>query len=48
MRKVARTVFADGCGIQDIEHVFLYAAHDVDDDTRKGYLKSVYNLGKGL
>ena len=48
MRKVAQTVFTDGCGIQDIEHIFLYAVHDIDDETRKGYLESVHDLGKGL
>jgi len=33
-------------GISNVEHVFLYQALTVDDETRKGYLELAYRLGK--
>ncbi len=48
MRRITQATLTDGYGIQDLEHVFFYAVHDVDDETRKGYLESAYRLGKAF
>jgi NAD(P)H dehydrogenase (quinone) len=48
MRRITQATLTDGCGIQDLEHVFFYAVHDVDDETRQGYLESAYRLGKEI
>lgn len=46
MRRITQATLVDGCGIQNLEHVFFYAVHDVDGETRKKYLESAYRLGK--
>jgi NAD(P)H dehydrogenase (quinone) len=45
MKKVDMATFTVMCGIQDVQHVFLYAAA-TDADARKGHLEQVKNLGK--
>ncbi|MDP3011815.1 MAG: NAD(P)H-dependent oxidoreductase [Candidatus Hydromicrobium sp.] len=45
MKGIDRAIFTDICGIQNVEHVFLYAVH-LDDEVRKRYLESAYRLGK--
>jgi NAD(P)H dehydrogenase (quinone) len=35
-------------GIQKVEHVYFYAVHGADDETRKSYLDRAYSLGKGF
>lgn len=32
-------------GIQSVEHVYFYAVHGADDETRRGYLERAYALG---
>ncbi len=39
--------FTAMCGIQDVKHVFLYAAA-TDADARKGHLEKAKQLGKGF
>jgi putative NADPH-quinone reductase len=46
VKKLSHFIFTDVCGIPNVEHVLLYAAGRVDDETRKKYLEQVYNLGK--
>jgi NAD(P)H dehydrogenase (quinone) len=33
-------------GVKKVEHVYFYRVPVVDDETRRGYLKRAYNLGK--
>jgi NAD(P)H dehydrogenase (quinone) len=35
-------------GIQKVEHVYFYAVHGADDETRKSYLDRAYSRGKGF
>jgi len=45
IKGIDRAIFTYMCGIQNVEHVFLYAVH-LDDEVRKRYLESAYRLGK--
>ena len=45
IRKVVDDTILKGCGIQQVEHVFLYATA-TDSEARKGYLELAYRLGK--
>lgn len=42
-RTMANATFKEFCGIQDVEHVFLYG---VDAEARNKYLELAYRLGK--
>jgi NAD(P)H dehydrogenase (quinone) len=33
-------------GVKDVEHVYFYAVHGADEDTRRGYLDRAYRLGR--
>lgn len=33
-------------GVQSVEHVYFYAVHGADDETRRGYLERAYALGR--
>lgn len=33
-------------GIENVEHVYFYAVHGADDETRRKYLERAYGLGK--
>jgi NAD(P)H dehydrogenase (quinone) len=35
-------------GVKKVEHVYFYGAAIADDDTRRGYLKRAYELGRGF
>lgn len=35
-------------GIPQVDHVYFCGVYAVDDETRKGWLKEVYHLGKGF
>jgi NAD(P)H dehydrogenase (quinone) len=48
IQKLDHAVFSEACGIQQIEHVFLYSVQRCDDSTRKQYLEQVYRLGKSF
>jgi len=46
MKKIIVDLTLKPCGIQNIEHVFLYGMRRTDDETRKKYLETAYRLGK--
>jgi NAD(P)H dehydrogenase (quinone) len=35
-------------GVQNVEHVYFYAVHGVDDATRQKYLEQAYSLGRNF
>ncbi|MFZ6026969.1 MAG: NAD(P)H-dependent oxidoreductase [Chloroflexota bacterium] len=35
-------------GVKNVEHIYFYGVPVTDDETRKGYLKRAYELGKGF
>lgn len=46
MKKIIVDLTLKACGIQNVEHVFLYGVQSVDAEARKEYLKRAYRLGK--
>jgi NAD(P)H dehydrogenase (quinone) len=48
IHKLNHAIFKEACGIQQIEHIFLYSVQRCDDATRKKYLEQVYTLGKSF